>query len=771
MLLHLYSAVCWLLRIRVILEPDSLGCNGHGDMDACGQCICEKNYFGNACECYYSETLQWGPQNTSAAIAECTPNDVEDALVCSGKGKCHCGHCRCFPTKSNPNERYSGRFCECDDYSCPCHDNMICGGHGRCHCGKCVCNEGFTGEACECSTSQDTCMSSNGQICNGKGACVCGVCECEVGSPYKGPTCEDCPPIVEMSSVMCNNHGSLDSCGQCICEESYYGNNCECEEDLTALCISPDTTSSIPCSGRGECICGMCSCFARRAHSAQKYSGRYCECDDYSCSYHNNQLCGGHGRCICGKCMCDDGYSGDACECPLSQNSCFTDGGVLCNGVGNCVCGVCECDAYSHYRGPTCEECPTCPGQCQKYRECILCKVFGRGQYSAEECVQKCPLVEIVDKINEEEVMLIPNMNLCRYTDADNGMSYFFTYKYGELNKIHLTAQKTMEADNMGNLCMEAMSCEECFNISSTCGWYKHLELPSNIRHHCDLLNNHLQSGISADDILTSATSSNVTILEPASMMCMGRGSLDTCGQCECEPEYYGKRCECDASYGVTSEEARSQCINPRSADYVLCSGRGECICGMCSCLPRRSGSPQRFTGQYCECDDYSCPYHSNRMCGGNGQCVCGECQCYPGFEGDSCDCPTALDTCMSRDGKICNGQGECVCGVCVCDGSYRGRTCEECPTCPGPCMQYKDCVLCHAFGSGPYNREECRSKCSMDNILLVDTLDIDGENRDENLCSFIDYSDNTRIYFKYAYDENYKIEIKVQRVKIYNKA
>lgn len=57
--------------------------------------------------------------------------------------------------------------------------------------------------------------------------------------------------------------------------------------------FSPNSTSKVICSGRGECVCGSCECFQRRAQSAQKYSGEYCHCDDYSCSFDNNLLCGG----------------------------------------------------------------------------------------------------------------------------------------------------------------------------------------------------------------------------------------------------------------------------------------------------------------------------------------------------------------------------------------------------------------------------------------------------------------------------------------------
>ena len=49
----------------------------------------------------------------------------------------------------------------------------------------------------------------------------------------------------------------------------------------------------------------------------------------------------------------------------------------------------------------------------------------------------------------------------------------------------------------------------------------------------------------------------------------------------------------------------------------LICSGRGECICGMCVCGAISSNSFRRFTGQFCECNDYTCPYSHNYMCGG----------------------------------------------------------------------------------------------------------------------------------------------------------
>ncbi|XP_052267256.1 integrin beta-PS-like isoform X1 [Dreissena polymorpha] len=264
------------------------------------------------------------------------------------------------------------------------------------------------------------------------------ICECDCEKPDKE----------QSKSPLCNGNGTFE-CGQCTCDQGRYGKKCECDgsqstsDESIALCRNPNSTSQVVCSGRGECVCGRCECLPRRAHSAQKYSGEFCNCDDYSCSYHDNQLCGGHGRCDCGTCKCDEGYEGDSCSCPKSKETCFTSKGLECNGVGVCECGVCKCNATSDYKGPTCEECPTCPGKCEENKNCALCMGFQTGKYTAEDCKKYCQHVTLVDEINEEEVKQRDDLNLCQFSDDEDDCRYFFTYKYVENNNVEVQVQKT----------------------------------------------------------------------------------------------------------------------------------------------------------------------------------------------------------------------------------------------------------------------------------------------------------------------------------------
>ncbi|XP_043111850.1 integrin beta-1b.2 isoform X2 [Puntigrus tetrazona] len=171
---------CECRKEGILNSPECSG--GHGTLE-CGVCRCNKGWSGRLCECSQDEFL------TDDLDANCRMNNGTD--ICSNNGECVCGTCEC-KKRENPEEIYSGKFCECDNFNCDRSNNKLCGGHGRCECRKCICDPDYTGSACDCSLDTSTCLASNKLICNGQGICECGVCKC-TNPKFQGPTCEICP--------------------------------------------------------------------------------------------------------------------------------------------------------------------------------------------------------------------------------------------------------------------------------------------------------------------------------------------------------------------------------------------------------------------------------------------------------------------------------------------------------------------------------------------------------------------------------------------------
>lgn len=90
------------------------------------------------------------------------------------------------------------------------------------------------------------------------------ICNCDCEHPGH--------PLYQAKSVTCSRSGTL-KCGVCECDDHHYGRQCECVApefgrltslaSQTDLSCKPDNTTSVVCSGRGSCICGVCECEAR----------------------------------------------------------------------------------------------------------------------------------------------------------------------------------------------------------------------------------------------------------------------------------------------------------------------------------------------------------------------------------------------------------------------------------------------------------------------------------------------------------------------------
>lgn len=234
---------------------------------------------------------------------------------------------------------------------------------------------------------------------------------------------------------------------------------------------------------------------------------------------------------------------------------------------------------------------------------------------------------------------------------------------------------------------------------------------------------------------------------------CNGFGTL-SCGVCLCDPMRYGPNCECDAKTHDATKDLQS-CMRFAN-DTRPCSGRGQCFCGRCECQKRKDDPDALIYGDFCECDNFSCFHHNHKICSGpdHGRCDCGECKCNDDWTGPACECRKSVAGCIDpASRKICAGHGECVCGQCKCNQTdperqYSGEFCQLCPNCPTKCEQFKDCVRCTTFETGPLTKEEC-AHCQNATFKIDKVEELKEVRDDETLCVFVDDDDCT-YQFKY---------------------
>ncbi|KAJ8282574.1 hypothetical protein COCON_G00050930 [Conger conger] len=206
----------------------------------------------------------------------------------------------------------------------------------------------------------------------------------------------------------CGYAGKL-RCGVCSCDPGRFGTTCECSADQSdAPCRNGE--GSPVCSGRGSCECGQCIC-QTRSDPTELIAGQFCECDNFSCDYHNGRICGGNGRCTCGHCDCHEGFAGKACECTTAVYNCMSHDGALCSNHGQCLCNMCKCEG--EYSGPFCETCPFCQNDCVTLAPCVECLAFQSGRFR-ENCLAMC------GNIRHTVVDTLSKGRLCRMRDSQD---------------------------------------------------------------------------------------------------------------------------------------------------------------------------------------------------------------------------------------------------------------------------------------------------------------------------------------------------------------
>lgn len=223
-------------------EENSTKCsNGNGTF-ACGQCVCNKERYGELCQC---DT----PFDKLKDQSKCksSPN-ATDEVLCSGNGECACGKCVC---KAEQGRRFYGDLCQCNDFSCPEDKGQLCGGpdRGVCRCRKCQCKPKYLGDNCDkknCTffPPETQCKKdADSEICGGsdRGTCEadvenCHKCVCK--SAYDGTYCQKCP---NCEDGMCSRN---EKCALCSTFEGKSLEECKqsgvCEANVLEVQVVDD---------------------------------------------------------------------------------------------------------------------------------------------------------------------------------------------------------------------------------------------------------------------------------------------------------------------------------------------------------------------------------------------------------------------------------------------------------------------------------------------------------------------------------------------------
>jgi len=95
------------------------------------------------------------------------------------------------------------------------------------------------------------------------------------------------------------------------------------------------------------------------------------------------------------------------------------------------------------FGGQFCEDCPDCRGKCDDLSPCVECIVWKSGEFSEEECTEKCAI-----NITTERSL---GDNPCIFQDKD-GCTFRFTYSFDAQNRPIVVVLKDKECPQAADL-------------------------------------------------------------------------------------------------------------------------------------------------------------------------------------------------------------------------------------------------------------------------------------------------------------------------------
>jgi hypothetical protein len=699
-----------------------MNCNGKGDCDKNGKCVCHAGYSGDDCSTRY--VVHGEILDEAKGIVECYHGyggpDCNTKLCrsnCSHRGICVQGTCYCKPSWTGdhcqhaacPNEcYYKGEcklgVCKCDegyrgvDCSRRHVENGVCHvATGECECNK-VAEKGaafkgqmWTGESCNHKTCLNNCTNSKHGTCNGK----LGVCECD--PDWMGISCEKhaCP-------YACHGNGLCKE-GTCECNDMWGGEACEqrlywCPLDCNKNgdCVKKTNkngtaTHSCKCNALPEKVVGGKRLTAM--FPGQKYKGSTCA--ELSCPLGpKGNECSGKGVCSKGKCTCNNLFGGKACQLSVCKDACHYNGACVhkkgsdaatcncddgwtgetcglkqclgrgkCSGHGTCDEKSSTCKCHAGWSDKKCST-PKCPANCngESHGVCTAKGCACKPGWTGDTCGQRsCPLQ-------------CSKAGAC--VDGKCKCDDYHTGEYCQNRKClkDCTGHGVCDKKTFTCNCAPGFKGESC--EKTTCG------------HSC---------GKHGSCVVDDAGVTAKCQCDPGYTggLCEQTCSCNGRGVCGMSSEGVPKCIKCDAGYG--GENCEKQCPNK-------CSGHGECdSTGKCKCN-------QGFVGVSCVLK--ACP----KQCSGHGLCQkTGFCKCSDGYAGDACD------VFFWRCEKNCNNHGTCIKGnngkhKCECDSKWTGALCdiEVCdPLCKnGGVCKNQTCFCMKGFAGRTCNLRVCPKNC-----------------------------------------------------------